>query len=47
MKNRVSALKHIAYHSSILFLTGMSVDRYMAIVHSLQSMQFRTQRNAR
>ncbi|XP_039264307.2 somatostatin receptor type 2-like isoform X2 [Styela clava] len=43
----LEAMKHVSYHSSILFLTGMSVDRYMAIVHSLRSLEYRTQKNAR
>uniref|UniRef100_H2Z4R7 G-protein coupled receptors family 1 profile domain-containing protein n=1 Tax=Ciona savignyi TaxID=51511 RepID=H2Z4R7_CIOSA len=42
----IEAIKYINFRASILFLTMMSVDRYLGIVFSMRSREYRTRRNA-
>jgi len=40
----VEAIKHHNYYSSVCFLTAMSIDRYFAVVHVVNSVKYRTAR---
>ncbi|XP_078488637.1 somatostatin receptor type 2-like [Ciona intestinalis] len=42
----IEAIKYINFRASILFLTMMSVDRYLGIVFSMRSREYRTRKNA-
>ena len=40
----MEAIKYHNYYSSVCFLTAMSIDRYFAVVHVVNSVKYRTAR---